>query len=77
MAQFYGEVRGQRGKGSRLGSKASGMTAIAASWRGAVEVTAYYNTATDTDMVLVSLIPWRGKGTRRALYDGPISGGFC
>lgn len=39
MAHYYGLVKGQRGEASRLGSKSSGLTVIAASWNGAIKVT--------------------------------------
>lgn len=75
MAHFYGTIRGQRGEASRLGSKASGLAVYAASWQGAVRVTLYYNSATDTDMVDVYLTTHKnGAGIERLLYSGPVSG---
>lgn len=75
MAHFYGSIRGQRGEASRLGGKSSGLTTYAASWQGAVRVSLYYNSATDTDMVDVYLTKHtNGAGTERVLYSGPVSG---
>lgn len=75
MAHFYGTIRGQRGEASRLGGKASGLTVYAASWQGAVRVTLWYDSATDTDMADVKLTTHtNGAGTERVLYSGPVSG---
>ena len=75
MAHFYGTIRGQRGEASRLGGKASGLTVYAASWQGAVRVSLWYDSATDTDMADVKLTTHaNGAGTERLLYSGPVSG---
>ncbi len=74
MAQFYGTISGQRGEASRLGSKKSGLTTVAASWTGAVEVELYHSEITGVDMARVSLVPWHSMGSSRVLYDGPVSG---
>ena len=34
----------------------------------------YYDSATDTDMVSVTLARHHGHGTERVLYEGPVSG---
>ena len=76
MSHFYGTLKGQRGQATRCGSKSSGITTQTASWAGAVEVSAWHDTRTETDMVEVRLIPWRnGAGTKRLLYRGPVNGG--
>lgn len=73
MAHFYGSIKGQRGEATRLGSKASGVEVVAASWAGAVRCSAYL--AEDgADHVQVHLTPWKGVGRNVLLYDGPISG---
>ncbi len=74
MAHFCGTVQGSRGEVSRLGGKDSGIETYAASWRGAVRVQAYYDEATKTDCAVVCLEPWRGHGTHRELWRGPIDG---
>jgi hypothetical protein len=33
-----------------------------------------YDEDTETDMALVTLIPWQGSGTSKTLYHGPASG---
>jgi hypothetical protein len=45
----------------------------AASWRGSVRVTLYMD-SNGTDMASVTLAPWRGQGTTKTLYEGPVSG---
>ena len=72
MSHFYGTLQGNRGEATRAGSKKSGIMTYAASWAGAVCVTAYVRD--DVDWVSVSLVPWQGEGTRALLYDGPIGG---
>ena len=51
MAHFYGIVQGHRGQTSRIGSKASGMTATANGWHigGKIQVT--YDKQLGTDVV--------------------------
>jgi hypothetical protein len=43
MAQFRGTLDGQRGQASRLGSKASGLTATCNGWGDGIEVRAWVN----------------------------------
>jgi hypothetical protein len=74
VAHFYGILQGNRGEASRLGTTSSGMDATVASWQGAVSVRLWYDSATDTDMADVSLIPWHGAGDNVRLYAGPVSG---
>lgn len=72
MAHFRGEVAGQRGTASRLGSRVSGLRTTAASWEGAVEVTLTRDESASHDVAEVWLIPWFGKGIKRLLYSGPV-----
>lgn len=74
MAHFYGTLQGQRGQATRCGSKAGGLTTVAASWQGAVEVTLYLDEETGSDMARVEFRQWHGQGTSGLIYDGPISG---
>ncbi len=76
FAHFYASVTGNKGTVSRLGTKQSGITAVAASWEGCVKSFVYRNESRDEDWVSVTLGEWRGKGARPAilLYEGPISG---
>ena len=70
MSQFYGTLRGQaKTTATRRGSAKSGITTVAASWKGAVEVTLY----TDDDgneRYEVNLRPWHGQGPARHLATG-------
>ena len=74
MSHFYGKLQGSRGEATRCGSKKSGMTTHCASYHGAVRCYAYYDEATDTDMVEVMLVPWHGAGHYQPLYTGPMGG---
>lgn len=71
MAHFYGTIQGARGEASRLGSKASGLSTVAASWNGAVRVYLYEQNG--KDMARVELTPWHGHGISALIYDGPIN----
>lgn len=72
MAHFYGTIQGSRGRASRLGHRTDGLTTTAASYEGAVQVYLYERDG--VDFAAVSLMKWRGAGTERVLYDGPVSG---
>jgi len=74
MAHLYGTLEGNRGMVSRLGTKKSGLTTVAASWGGAVQVDLWHDKDNNVDMADVFLIPWEGKGRWRQLYRGPVSG---
>lgn len=74
MAHFYGTLQGSRGKASRLGTKRSDLSTVAASWEGAVSVCLYHNETTGQDCARVALMPWHGRGVDRVIYDGPVSG---
>jgi hypothetical protein len=70
MAHYFGSVQGMRGEASRLGSPASGLTTIAASWSGAVRTRLYQEAG--VECARVELTPWQGRGVSRVLYDGPV-----
>ena len=61
MAHLYGTITGARpGQVTRCGTKRSGITTVAASWQGAVQVTIEHDVDSDSDVATVRLIPWRG-----------------
>ena len=71
MSHFYGTLRGRaKTTATRTGHRTTGLRAIAASWQGAVQVDLYVKD--EQDMARVRLVPWKGAGTTRILYDGPI-----
>jgi hypothetical protein len=72
MSHFYGTLQGNRGEGTRGGTKASGMTTYCASWEGAVVCRAWHNKTTGKDMITVEKVPWHGAGENKLLYDGLI-----
>lgn len=73
MAHFYGKVMGQAvGHATRLGTKKSGLTTLAASHSGAVQVDLYEHHG--DDWARIALTPHQGKGTYRILWEGPVSG---
>ena len=74
MAHFYGTLQGNRGQASRLGTKNSGLSTVAASYQGSVYVDIVHDKKTGEDIVTVALHTWFGKGIYRELYCGPIGG---
>jgi hypothetical protein len=72
MAHFYGSIKGGRGQATRLGTKNSGMTAVVASWEGAVVIDAYHDPKTGKDMVSIAKTPWQGAGEAKEVYSGKI-----
>jgi hypothetical protein len=74
MAHFYATIKGNRGLASRMGTKFGGMVSYTASWEGSVRVGLYHDEKTGQDLVRVELKPWRGEGTSRVLYEGPVGG---
>ena len=68
MARFYGTIRGQRGMATRLGH--TSITTQAASYQGAIEVT--LTPQDNSTNAHVRMIPWKGAGESRVLYDGPV-----
>lgn len=75
MSYFYGTVQGNRGEGTRGGSKASGLETYCASWNGAVKCRVYFNEEKKQDWVRVELTQWHGEGVNRLLYEGAINDG--
>lgn len=72
MAHFYGTIKGQAGEASRRGNEKSGLTAVAASWRGAVRVSLWVDPDTGADMYSVNLIPWHGAGVSKCIARGIV-----
>ena len=62
MARFIGEVRGNRGAITRLGSKSSGMNTECNGWNSGVKVTAIYNAEFDIDEFLIYATNGSGHG---------------
>ena len=53
MGHFYGDIQGNRGGASRMGSKDSGFGAHIRGWHIGVRVHCWYNKETDKDEILV------------------------
>lgn len=71
MSHFYGVVKGQAGEGTRRGSKDSGLQVVAASYKGAIEVTTGYNEDGD-DWFTIHQKPWHGAGINELIATGII-----
>jgi len=53
MAQFYGEIEGNRGKASRQGTEESGLWAHVRGWNIGVHVECRYDKQNDRDIIYV------------------------
>lgn len=68
MAQFYGEIQGQRGKASRMGGKSSGLWAHIRGWHVGARIECSYDAATDEDVIEV-----RATGGSSGGADFPLA----
>lgn len=59
MAHFYGEVQGNRGTGTRCGTKKDGLWAHIRGWGVGCRVECFYDEKTGTDVLKV----WATKGS--------------
>jgi hypothetical protein len=76
MAHFYGVISGNsKTRATRCGTQDSGISAVAASWDGAVQVNAAYDEATKTNWAQVLLIPWHGKGYNKVIANVNLTTG--
>ena len=70
MSHFRGTLNGGQGAtATKSGTKASGLTAVAASWSGAIKVELRHNEATGKDQYSIREWDWHGKGIHRVLID--------
>ena len=53
MAQYIGEIKGNKGTASRLGSKESGLYISASGWDIGVECEIYFDKKTEKDIIKV------------------------
>ena len=70
MSHFYGKLNGSRGPATRCATKKSGLTTVAASWDGAIEVNLTYNGCTGKNEYVVAMRPWQGRGNSVVLAEG-------
>lgn len=71
MSHFYGTLQGNRGKATRQGTKKSGISATAASWKGCINVTLYIDEQ-GRDCYRISQEPWYGAGIYETIAQGII-----
>ena len=55
MAQFYANIKGNRGEATRMGTKNSGMRGHIRGWNIGGRVEMHHNTETNTDQVSIYL----------------------
>ena len=73
MSHFYGYVDG-RGKNisTRCGTKDSGLTSVAASWKGCIRTYIWYDEEEKVDKFEVFQVPWHGEGCLNLLAEGIV-----
>ena len=76
MARFIGEVQGNRGAVTRLGSKSSGMNTECNGWHSGVKVIAIYNAEFDIDEFLIYATNGSGNGDSDGFIGKVIDGKF-
>ena len=72
MAQYYGNIVGNRGTAHRLGTKSSGIEGWTASWDGAIVTRMYWEPETEVNRFVISMKPWHGAGPDRFLLNGVV-----
>ena len=74
MSHFYATipVSARRTTSTACGRKSTGITTIAASYKGAIKVTLRYDDESGLDLFEVYHIPWQGVGTLKLIHSGTI-----
>lgn len=68
MAHFYGDIQGNRGQATRMGTKSSGIDGHIRGWNIGAKVYCQYNEKTGKDEVTVYIT----GGSNRSGYDSMI-----
>lgn len=71
MSHFYGTLKGNRGEATRAGTKDSGLTTTAASWKGAIRVNLWQDAA-GVDRFTIEQTPWQGAGIHEVIAEGVL-----
>ena len=71
MSHFYGALDGDHGQTTRRGTKKSGLSTIAASWKGCITTRVYIDQQ-GRDCFLVYQDTWFGKGVKQDIVRGII-----
>ena len=71
MAHFYAKIQGNHGEATRMGTASSGIVSRTASNYGAVKVELWQH-ENGKDYATIRLIPWKGVGIDKLLYQGPV-----
>ena len=69
MSHFYGTLKGNRRQVTRQGTKRTGLSAVAASWKGCVKVYVYVDQQ-GRDCFTVYQQPWQAAGICEDLAQG-------
>ena len=69
MAHFYGEIQGNRGEATRMGTKDSGFSGHIRGWKVGGSVNCNYNESKDRDEVSIYATGGSGYGNNEHLAD--------
>ena len=73
MAHFYGYVDGRaKNLSTQCGTKMSGITSVAASWKGGIRAYIWHDDEEGIDKFEVYQIPWHGAGCVNLLAKGIV-----
>lgn len=74
MSHFYGKISqsARNVAPTACGDKSSGITTVAASWDGCIEVRLWHNEKTGEDMFEVTQNHWRGNGVHEEIASGTL-----
>lgn len=70
MAHFYRTLLGSREQVSRLGTKASGVRAVAALWDGSIRVDIRHDSETGEGLFEIWQDTWHGQGINELIATG-------
>ncbi len=70
MSHFYSSIQGGRGRATRCGTKGSGLDAVAASYKGCINVTLSHDPTTGKDRYHISQERWGGAGISQGIASG-------
>lgn len=72
MSHFYATIptSARRHVASACGHKSTGISTVAASYAGAIQVDVWYDKTTGKDRFEISQTPWENQGIRQVLAFG-------
>lgn len=74
LSHFYASIPASARKTvpTARGHKSTGVTTLACSWNGAIEVRVWYDAKTENDVFEVSMVSHKGSGETRCIGSGIV-----